>query len=216
MTEEGQPRATVGARPSAADVQRFGLLSAAAVAARYAKAVDRAVGGWGPLGAETHAGRSVEEWVAEVTRDLMRSSLRLLDAGAALVERSRPPATPPPAELLELPATAPGQRTWTSLWVHNPTGRASSLTLYATPLVCGQGHVLPSESVVPDLPRALELPPGDSVEVHLHVTVPSGLPPGRYHGLLVGTAAPEPLRVVVPVVATAPCTPVLPPEDQKR
>jgi hypothetical protein len=71
--------------------------------------------------------------------------------------------------------------------------------LHATSLVSGTGAVLPAEAVSCDLADGGQVAPGGSCEVDLRVNVPAHQPAGRYHGLVVGSVAREPIRVVLQV-----------------
>lgn len=188
------------ARVLAADVQRFGLLSAASVVARYTEVVNRAIAGDDPLqlGAPTD-GEPDPVWLVEGAARLAVASLRLLDAGTALLDRTRAATAPTAEEVVELPPTSPGHSSTATLWAHNPTGSAATLSVHPTPLVSGEGHLLPAEAVACHPGHLVRLAPGGSCEVGLGVTVPAHQPAGRYHGLVVGSVAPQPIRVVLQV-----------------
>lgn len=206
---------TAAARPSAADVQRFGLLSAATVVARYAQAVDRALSGDGTtwLGAEPNGvvdtrrlveGAADPQWLVDVAARVAEGFLRLLDAGASLVERTQAAATPTAEEVLELPAAAPGGTSDATLWLHHSAGAPVSVTLRVTPLMSGEGHLVPTQAVECRPDRLDHLVADGSCAVCIHVAVPVHQPEGRYHGLVVGSIAPDPVRLVLEVTHGAP------------
>ena len=186
------------ARVLAADVQRFGLLSAASVVARYTEVVNRAIAGDDPLqvGAPTD-GEPDPAWLLEGAARLAVASLRLLDAGTALLDRTRAASVPTAEEVVELPPTAPGRSSTRTLWAHNPTGSVAMLSVHTTPLVSGEGHLLPADACAPG--HLVRIEPGGSCEVELRITVPAHQPAGRYHGLVVGSVAPQPIRFAVQV-----------------
>lgn len=202
-------------RPSAADVQRFGLLSAATVVARYAQVVDRAISGDGTtwLGAPPDGvvdprglvdGAADPQWLVDDAARVAEAFLRLLDAGAALVERAQAAAAPTAEEVLALPASAPGGTSEATLWVHGSTETAVTVALHVTPLVSGEGHLVVTPAVQCRPDRLDSLAAGASCAVGIHVAVPVGQPAGRYHGLVVASHAPEPVRVVLEVTDGAP------------
>jgi hypothetical protein len=179
------------------DVQRFGLLSAAAVVARYAEVVDRTISGGdaqGPVDAD-----GLVDGAARLTR----AALRLLDAGAALVERTQLGAAPVRPERVEPPPTVPGSWTEAPVWVHNPTATAAQVALHATTLVSATGAMLPAAAVECSDSTPKVVAPLGSCEVRVRVAVPTGQSPGRYHGLLVGSVAPEPMPLLVVVELTS-------------
>ena len=196
-------------RPSAADVQRFGLLSAATVVARYAQVVDRAISGDGTtwLGAPPDGvvdPRGLVDGAADPQLLVDGAFLRLLDAGAALVERAQAAAAPTAEEVLALPASAPGGTSEATLWVHGSTETAVTVALHVTPLVSGEGHLVVTPAVQCRPDRLDSLAAGASCAVGIHVAVPARQPAGRYHGLVVASHAPEPVRVVLEVTDGAP------------
>lgn len=210
MTEAGpRPQASGtpgGVRPS--DVQRFGLLSAAAVVARYAEAVDRTISGTGtptPGNPDSMADGLTTDGLADGIADgatrLTQAALRFLDAGAALVRRTEEALAPAVPERLEPPPTPAGSSTGVSVWVHNPTSTAAEVSLHATSLVSASGAVLPADAVECRPCGGVPVPPLGSGEVRVRIAVPTGQPAGRYHGLLVGSTAAEPLPLLVIVTS---------------
>jgi hypothetical protein len=180
----------------ASDVQRFGLLSAAAVVARYAEAVDRTISG------EGSTAPGAPDGLADGATRLTQAALRLLDAGAALVRRTEEALVPAVPEQLEPPPTPAGGATEVSVWVHNQTSSAAEVVLHATSLVSAAGAVLPAHAVECRPGDGVAVPPLGSGEVRVRIAVPAGQPIGRYHGLLVGSTAAEPVPLLVVVTST--------------
>ena len=172
---------TETAKSLAHEVQRYGLMSAALVVNRYAAAVDSVIGG--------EAGR---RWSAETL-------LRLLDAGAALVEQTRAATTSASDDVLELPLVPAGGCGEAPVWVHNPTEVAVDVELLAPPLVAGDGSLLPVAVAGRVGGRRISLTAGASQEVTVGVTVPPTQRAGHYHGLLVGSSMSQPVRITLEV-----------------
>ena len=188
------------ARDLAGDVQRFGLLSAAAVVNRYAALVDRVLTAGDPPGAWRAEPDRPADWgdlrlVVDSAAQFAQASLRLLDAGVALVERTTGATMSAADEVLELPAVLPGSSSEAPVWVHNPTDRMADVGLHATALVDGDGHQLAVTVLGCDHAGSLPLPPGSSGGLTLRVWVPVDQCPGRYHGLLAGSGTPDPVRI---------------------
>ena len=191
MTPTGQraPRSIVE------DVRRFGLFSADTVVDRYVRLADGAMGradvpaprpgaraapdGPGIPGLEETAGRLAVLWAG-----LMEAAASSADAAAEAGVG---------ASTLELPPTAPGRRAEASVWVHNTTGLPAPVELAATTLAGPGGGTVPAQAVE-FLPARLDpLNAGTSAEVRLRVHVPDGQAPGRYLGLLLSSAAEQPV-----------------------
>ena len=171
-----------GSRDLVGAVQSFGLFSAAAVVDRYIEFVDRALTRDVPA-PERDAGVQVAEaWV------------RLLDTTSALLRSGVPQESA--AETLVLPPTGAGRSAEASLWVHNTTpSPAPDVDLQVTGLVSAGGDRIAADAVSL-LPAQVELlAAGTSAQVRLQVHVPAGQAAGRYHGLVVSSAAPEPLAL---------------------
>jgi hypothetical protein len=181
----------VGSGPHAAqrlvaDVQQFGLFSAAAVVDRYTALVD-------------HATRQEPVIPGQDPGDLGAAALvdgagRLVDTGLAVLDdlisvlaravRPGPPAVP---DELVLPAAAPGTCSEVSVWVHNPTASpVRQVRLRATSLVSTTG-VIPADAVAfsPELLSVVE--PGAAGELRLRVTVPEDQPTGAYQALVLSS-----------------------------
>ncbi len=193
------PEADRGPGGLAADVQRFGLLSAAAVVSRYAAIVDRAVPTGAPPMEAPGRAEVGPDWLVDGVPRLAEAALRLLDRATALAVEVSTASSPAAPEYAELPPVSPGACTHVSVWLHNPTPAVAVERLHATCLVSGTGAVLPAEAVSCDLADGVQVAPGGSCEVGIRVTVPAHQPAGRYHGLVVGSVAREPIRVALQV-----------------
>lgn len=189
------------------DVQRFGLLSATSVVDRYAGLVDRAVGARPPLDGRRGSVDPDEERLLDSVTRAADSYVRLLDAAGALVGDASPVRSAAGGpERVTLPAARPGTSCATVLWVHNPTSASSGpMTVTATTMTSATGSVVPVGAVSVS-PSAVEpLAAGSSSQLRLHVDVPRDQPAGRYHGLVLVSAAPEePLSVSLDVEDGAP------------
>jgi hypothetical protein len=195
------PGAADQARRLAAQVQRFGLASAAAVVDRYVGIVDSAIGGT-VVDALTGAGPGADrEAVLQSGAAVAESYLRVLDHAANLAAGQGLASSPPVPDCVTVAATPPGGVGEATLWVHNPGAEAvTHLLLGATDLVCASGARLGSTALRTS-PRVVdEVAAGGRVEVRLSVRVPADQKAGLYHGLLVVSGAPdEPLPVAVEV-----------------
>ena len=169
------------------EVQRFGLLSAAAVVDRYVEIIDR---------------ETVRQPIVDVPRTLagglqgagdgaaamLRAGLQLLDAAARLPSDAVAPGT----EILVLPRARPGADAEASVWVHNRTSSlVATVELRATVLISAEEHTIPGEALMFHPQGAVVLEPGTRREVGVRVSVPKGQPPGLYRGLLTGSGAPD-------------------------
>jgi hypothetical protein len=85
------------------------------------------------------------------------------------------------------------------VWVHNTTATAVPVDLGATTLAAAGGRALPAEAVSVDPARLDRLPAQSSAEVRIRVRVPEGQAPGRYQGLVLTSAAPDPVLLRVDV-----------------
>ena len=169
------------------EVQRFGLLSAAAVVDRYVEIVNR----------ETvrHPLADLPQTLAGGVRGtgagaaaMLRTGLQLLDAAARLPSDTVASGT----ETLVLPRARPGADAEASVWVHNRTASVvASVELRATVLISAEEHTIPGEAVAFHPQGAVVLEPGTCREVRVRVSVPKGQPPGLYRGLLTGSGAPD-------------------------
>ncbi len=201
------PGAADQARRLAAQVQRFGLASAAAVVDRYVGIVDSAIGGT-VVDALTGAGPGADrEAVLQSGAAVAESYLRVLDhaanlaAGQGLAFGQGLASSPPVPDCVTVAATPPGGVGEATLWVHNSGAEAvTHLLLGATDLVCASGARLGSTALRTS-PRVVdEVAAGGRVEVRLSVRVPADQKAGLYHGLLLVSGAPdEPLPVAVEV-----------------
>jgi hypothetical protein len=175
------------ARHIIGEVQRFGLLSAATVVDRYVDIINRERMG-DPL---HHAGeaiaRATEGSVGGPAR-MLEAGLQALDTSARLMSQAFAAGT----ETLVLPQTEPGRESEAPVWIHNRTSSlVASVQLHATMLLSAQESSIPGEAVSFRPQDAVVVEPGTSREVMVRVSVPEAQPVGLYHGLLVGSGAPD-------------------------
>ncbi len=169
------------------EVQRFGLLSAAAVVDRYVEIVNREK--------VRHPLADVPERLAGGTEGtgrgaaaMLSAGLHALDAAARLVSDVLAPGT----ETLVLPRARPGADAEASVWVHNRTSSVvASVELRATVLISTEENTIPGDAVTFHPQGAVVLEPCTCREVSVRVSVPEAQPPGLYHGLLTGSGAPD-------------------------
>jgi len=195
------------------DVQRLGLLSAAAVVDRYVDLVDGVLGG-GPARSAPGASSGDARGLAQSAASLTQAWVGLVEATAALLPGAggtgggAEAGTAEPDEV-RLPETAAGQVARGSLWLHNPTDHElAGVRVAATGLVAGDGSVVPASAVELDPCEVPRVAAGASVEVGVRVRVLGEQPPGWYHGVLVCSVAarqalPVALRVVPASEASA-------------
>lgn len=175
------------ARHIIGEVQRFGLLSAASVVDRYVEIINRErVGDPRRPAREAPTGNTGAS-VGGAGR-ILEAGLHALDGAARLISE----AVAPSPETLVLPQTEPGLDAEASVWIHNRTSSlVASVELRATILVSGEESSIPSHAVTFLPESAVLVEPGTSREVTVRVSVPQGQPVGLYHGLLVGSGAPD-------------------------
>jgi hypothetical protein len=179
---------THGARHLIGDVQRFGLLSAAVVVERYTEIVDRAVRADG-FGSAPRLDTRADAWMVDSAANMAEVCLRLLDSAAALVS-DRPQGTAVEVEGLALSPTGSGFSSETLLWVHNPTSSSvSAIDLHMTSLISSNGVSIPAVAATFSPERLDVVEAGSAREVRLRVDVPADRPAGRYHGLVLSSAA---------------------------
>lgn len=195
-----QDREPLDRLPLVGDVQRFGLLSAATVVRRYAAVVDRALGTGASPAEPTRRADAGLDWLVELGPRVAETALRLLDEVTALAVDATATGSPGAPEHLQLPAAVPGASSQVSVWLHNPTAATVAARVHVTCLVSGDGAVLPSESLTCQPSDDVQLAPSAACEVLLRVSVPARQPPGRYHGLVVASVAPEPMRLALEVI----------------
>jgi hypothetical protein len=192
------PDAAHGARHLIGDVQRFGLLSAAAVVDRYVELVDRAI--IDPLATGRPPDERDAAWLVDGAARMTEASLRLLDGVAGMMPGGGPGGGPGAtagdgaggSDGLVLPPTPAGSSTQTSVWVHNPTSSpTAAVDVYVTSLVASNGYSVPVAAVSFLPARVDPVPPGGGREVRLHVDVPADQPPGLYHGLVLSSVTPD-------------------------
>ena len=187
-----------GAQHLIGDVQRFGLLSAAAVVDRYTEIIDQATqDDFFPLapaaGEEPGSG-----WMVDSAARFAEACVSLVDSTAALIaNRAAPDPALPEMERIVLPPTHSGYCSETSLWVHNPTSSlTSAINLHMTSLIASNGASIPVASMSFSPERLDAVDAETAREVQLRVDVPADQPAGRYHGLVLISAAPfEPIAL---------------------
>lgn len=183
----GRPQGALGARHIVGEVQRFGLLSAASVVERYVEIVNHERAD-DPLRSAREALASTTEWSGDGLARMLEAGLQALDGAARLVSSASSRGT----ETLVLPPTEPGRATEASLWIHNCTSSlVASVELHATLLVSPEEDSISGRAVTFVPGKAVVVEPGTSHEVLVRVSVPEGQPAGLYHGLLVGSGAPD-------------------------
>jgi hypothetical protein len=183
-----------GAQHLVGDVQRFGLLSAAAVVDRYTEIVDRATQNGSPPPADERGTAGLVDSAARIAE----AYLGLIDTTAALIANTATPDTAvPEMERHVLPPTRPGFSSETSLWVHNRTSSAVTyIDLHMTGLISSNGVSIPLGVVSFSQKRLDLVDTGSAREVRLRIDVPADQPAGNYHGLVLISAAPlEPIAL---------------------
>jgi hypothetical protein len=187
-----------GAQHLIGDVQRFGLLSAAAVVDRYTEIIDRATRDTTLRLAPLPADERGAGWMVDSAARIAEASLSLLDTTAALfASRTKPDSAVPEMERLVLPPTSSGLSSETPLWVHNPTpSSAAAIDFHITSLISSNGVSIPVASLSFSPERLDVIGAGAAREVRLRVDVPVDQPAGHYHGLVLISAAPfEPIAL---------------------
>ncbi|CAN5900103.1 hypothetical protein BH23ACT5_BH23ACT5_15540 [soil metagenome] len=204
MTSSYFEDAAVRARHLAADVQQFGLFSAVSVVDRYAAMADRAVSDeWAASSPSQADGYQQTTLVDGVTR-LAHAYLQFLATTANLVGyRPAGGGTVAGREVLLLPSVLPAHRSEEWLWIHNPTPEPSTgIAIWVSGLTSSDGETLPVAAVSVSPPNIDRLDPGTSRQLRLRVDVPTGQPPGHYHGLVLISVAPaEPMALHIEVGA---------------
>ena len=169
------------------EVQRFGLLSAAAVVDRYVEIVNREKVRH-PLADVPGRLAGGTEGAGGGAAAMLRAGLHALDAAAGLVSDAVAPET----ETLVLPQARPGADAEASVWVHNRTSSVvAAVELRATVLISDTENTMPGDTVTFHPEGAVVVEPGTCREVGVRVSVPEGQPPGHYRGLLTGSGAPD-------------------------
>jgi hypothetical protein len=189
------------------DVQRFGLLSAAAVVDRYTELIDRATRDDSFPSAPLPADESGTGWIVDGAARIAAAYLSLIDTMTGLIpNRATADTAVPNMERLILPPTHPGFGSETSLWVHNSTSSSSAgVDLHTTNLISSNGVSIPTASVSFSPERLDVVDAGTAQEVRLRVDVPAGQPAGHYHGLVLISAVPpsEPITLHLDVEGRA-------------
>ncbi len=190
-----------GAQHLIGDVQRFGLLSAAAVVDRYTELIDRATRDESLL-APVSADERGSGWMVDSAARIAEAYLSLVETIAVLIpNRAIPDTAVRTMERLILPPTRSGFGSETSVWVHNSTSSsAAAIDLHVTNLISSNGARLPAASVSLSPERLDVVDAGTAREVRLRVDVPADQPAGHYHGLVLISAAPsEPIALYLDV-----------------
>jgi hypothetical protein len=181
------------------DVRRFGLASADLVVDRFVRLADRAIAGEDagvspPVGrarAATLPPARVLAGIADGATGLAGAWLRLLEVTASLADRTSADAAA--TGTLDLPPTRAGSVAEAAVWVHNTTAAPAAVELTATTLAASGGRAV-SASAVELVPARLDaLPAGSSAEVRVRVHVPPDQRAGRYQGLVLTSAAEQPV-----------------------
>ena len=119
---------------------------------------------------------------------MLEAGLQALDGAARLMSDAVAPST----ETLVLPPTEPGLDSEASVWIHNRTSSlVASVELHATILISAEESSIPGDAVTFLPEGVVRVEPGTCREVTVRVSVPEGQPVGLYHGLLVGSGAPD-------------------------
>jgi hypothetical protein len=187
-----------GAQHLIGDVQRFGLLSAAAVVDRYAELIDRATRDDSFRSPPPPAAERGTGWMVDSAARIADTYLSLVDTTAELIpNRAMADTAVPNMERISLPPTRSGFDSETSLWVHNSTSSsAAAIDLHMTNLISSNGVSIPAAAVSFSPERLDVVDPGTAREVRLRVEVPADQPAGHYHGLVLTSAAPsEPIAL---------------------
>lgn len=184
----------------ATEVQRFGLLSAAAVVDRYRHLVDRSIEAVDveetmPGGLES----ADSSWLIDRASRLAGGYLRFLESAISAVgSRSDRGGV----ERVALSPSPSGALAEGSLWLHNPTDAATSrMQLTATSLVDARGTEIGVEAISFDPPAAGPVAPGGMAQIRVRVVVPAGAGPGRYFGLVHVAGSDVPLVLDLEVKA---------------
>jgi hypothetical protein len=181
-----------GAQHLIGDVQRFGLLSAAAVVDRYTEIIDRATRDDSFRLAPPSADERGTDWMVEGASRIVEACLTLLDSTAMLIaNRAIPDTAKPEIERLVMPVVRSGFSSETSVWVHNSTSSsATGIDLHLTSLTASNGVSIPVAAVSLSPERLHVVDAGTSLEVRLRVDVPADQPAGHYHGLVLISVTP--------------------------
>ena len=183
------------------DVQRFGLLSAAAVVDRYTQIIDRATRDASFPATSAPAEEFGTGWMADSAARVAEAWVGLIESTSSLIMTSTGTAQ---LERVVLPATSTGSRSEISLWVHNPTASPAAVDFHATSLTSSIGVSMPADAVSfrPEQLDVVEV--GQAREVRLRADVPVGQPAGTYHGLVLISVAPGESIAVALEVGEAP------------
>jgi hypothetical protein len=187
-----------GAQHLIGDVQRFGLLSAAAVVDRYTEIIDRATRADSFPLAPLPADHRRSDWMVDSAARIAEACLSLVDTTTELIaNRAMPNTAIPPMERVVLPPARSGFSSETSLWIHNPTSSpADAIGLHVTTLISSNGVRIPVASVSFSPERLDVVDAQTAREVRLRVDVPADQPAGQYHGLvLISVASCEPIAL---------------------
>jgi hypothetical protein len=172
------------------NVRLFGLASADLVVDRYVQLADRAIGGTDPSPPPGLPPQAVTG-IASGATGLAGVWLRLLEATASLADRAGGDAAA--RGRLDLPATDAGSVAAAAVWVHNTTSSPAAVELAATTLAAPGGLAVGADAVELVPARLDPLPPRSSAEVQVRVHLPREQEPGVYQGLVLSSAAEQPV-----------------------
>jgi hypothetical protein len=188
------------ARRLIGDVQRFGLLSAAAVVDRFTEMVDEAVGG---STSGRRASGDAERFVADTAR-LVEAYLRFLDSGAGLLAVKAEDGGGTATDRVVLPAIAAGGVAESTVWVHNTTAQPGlDISFHPSQLIGPGGAKIGRRATTVAPSRIERLEAGASSELAVRVEVPVDAAPGGYHGVIL-TSSPPGATIAVQLEVRAP------------
>lgn len=174
-------------------VQHFGLFSAAAVVERFTTMVDEVVADDLHDQIPSGVGDVDPAGLATDTIRLLEGYLRFLESvGAMITSWANGGGRKSGLERVSLPKVSPGMIGRTSVWIHNTTSETvPRIDFVVTDLAAPGGAIIAAQSISV-LPTTVEgLEPWRSQELRLEIDVPADLPPGHYHGLLLGSHPQE-------------------------
>lgn len=190
-----------------ADVQAFGLVSAASVADRYRETVDRYLA-QDPLTVPPGTATAGDPSLADVADRMAQACVRSLDLMSTVLSRGEEPSHGiAKVEVVVVPAVRAGSAAEGSVWVHNPTPTPVAVQLRVTGLVSAGGGCLPEDAVLLEPERLPRVEAGGSSEVRIRVRVPPGTEAGHFHGLVLSALTPTeaiPIRLEVLPADSAP------------
>ena len=182
-----RPDGAAAARHLIGEVQRFGILSASSVVDRYVEIINRQSLD-GPRRRAPEALVGFTQGSGAGAARILEAGLRALDGAAGVLSD----AVADRSETLVLPPTEPGLDSEASVWIHNrTTSLVASVALHPTMLICDEEFSIPGDAVTFHPEGLVVVEAGTCREVTVRISVPKGQPDGSYHGLLVGSGAPD-------------------------